>query len=367
MRIAILITGLGVGGAERLVVDLADRLVLLGHTVLIIYLAGEADVRPRDPRVVLFGTRMGRSRGGVIKGFFAARRALKRFRPDVVHSHLVHANLVARILRLTMYIPRLICSAHNTNEEGWGRMAAYRFTDWLADISTNVSDEAVSVFVAQGAVRPGRMITLVNGIDVGKFKFVKSARDELRRELLANSTVLVLAVGRLCEAKDYPNLINAFTRVRSQSGNVKLAIVGAGTLRPRLEALVVSLNLEAHVMFLGVRYDIAELMSACDVFVLSSAWEGFGLVVAEAMACGSLVVATDSGGVREVLGDTGVLVPPGNSDELARAILRALAMPPEVVADMTRRARQRVEELYSLDVTVERWIGLYRSELARAA
>ncbi|MFK2902971.1 glycosyltransferase [Dyella ginsengisoli] len=362
MRIALVITSLGVAGAERLVVDLADRFASLGHAVLLVHLTGTAEVVPRHPDVTVLGMGMNRSPLSLLIALRSVRRSLKAFRPDLVNSHLVHASLFARLLRLTLPMPRLVSSAHNMNEGGGRmRMWAYRLTDWLVDISTNVSDEAVAAFVAQGAVKPGRMVTMHNGIDVAKFHFLPKARVQERRALGCTDRKLLLAVGRLHALKDYPNLIRAFAQVKGQVPGVVLAIAGEGPLRAELEALVRSLGLVDDVRFLGVRHDVPELMSACDVFVLSSESEGFGLVVAEAMACGRVVVATDCGGVREVVGDAGLLVPPRDPEQLAAAILHALALRPAVTAVMAQQARQRIERLYSLDTAAKKWLALYQS------
>lgn len=369
MRIALLITSLGVAGAERLVVDLADRFASLGHSVLVIYLTGSAEVLPTHPGVKVLGVGMKRSPASLLRSLLSVRRAIRAFQPDVINSHLLHASLVARLLRLTMRTPRLVSSAHNMDEGGGrARMLAYRVSDWLVDISTNVSDEAVAAFVARGAVKPGRMVTMYNGIDVEKFRFVPSARNELRKSLGCDEgSKLLLAVGRFHELKDYPNLIRAFARARDHRPGIKLAIAGDGVLRAELEAMVESLGVAADVYLLGVRHDVPELMSACDVFVLSSASEGFGLVVAEAMACERIVVATDCGGVREVIGDAGLLVPPQDSEKLASAILSAIDLDAATASAIALSARQRVEALYSLDRAAEKWLVLYGEDYARAA
>jgi glycosyltransferase involved in cell wall biosynthesis len=141
--------------------------------------------------------------------------------------------------------------------------------------------------------------------------------------------------------------------------NYKLLIAGGGSLRSSLEKMVDDLGLSTRVQFLGIRDDIADLMSAADVFVLSSVGEGFGLVVAEAMACECVVVATDSGGVREVLGKAGFLVPSQDPDALADAILAAISLPKPEAIELGRAARRRVVETYSFDRAMEKWRDLY--------
>lgn len=361
MRILLNITSLGVGGAERLVTGLADCFAESGHQVVVAAFHGEIELRPAHPAILVVSLGMRRSPWGVLAALWRLRRVIESFRPDVVNSHLVHANILTRLLRLVTRMPRLVSSAHNTNEEGRGRMLAYRLTDCLADISSNVSEEAVSAFEEQGALRPGRMVAIHNGVDTTVFSFNKTERLRVRTELgLGHHTPLLLAVGRLWEAKDYPNLLSAFARMSDLVSRAHLAIVGAGPSREELETLARHLGVAHHVHFLGIRHDIPAVMAASDVFVLSSAWEGFGLVVAEAMACERPVVATDSGGVREVVGDAGFLVPPRDSEALARSIAAALALSSEAKVELGRAARQRVVTSFSLAATSERYLALYQ-------
>jgi glycosyltransferase involved in cell wall biosynthesis len=361
VKILLGITSLGVGGAERLVTSLADRYAAAGHEVMLAYLHGEVELRPLDPSVRVVNLHMRRTPFGVLAAVWRFRRLVRSFRPDVVNSHLVHANILTRLLRLITPMARLVCSAHNTNEEGRGRMLAYRLTDWLADISTNVSAEAVEAFEQQGALRAGRMVTIHNGIDTVDFNFDEAARNRVRTELgVASTTPLLLAVGRLWEPKDYPNLLRAFARLPVAPVLPRLLVVGDGPLREELMILADSLGLSERVDFLGVRHDVPALMSACDVFVLSSAWEGFGLVVAEAMACQRPVVATDCGGVRGVVGDAGLLAPPRDSEALAVALTRAMQLPAKERVCLGKAARDRVVARFSLDATAERYLAVYR-------
>lgn len=360
MRVAYVITGLGVGGAERQVVDLADNMARRGHEVLIVYLSGPCLTRPDDQSIRVVGVGMRKSVFGTVRAIAALRQILGEFRPDVVHAHMVHANLLMRTTRLVCRIPRLICTAHNTNEGGRSRMLAYRLTDWLSDANTNVSQEAVDAFVAKGAVRPGRMHALSNGIDVRRFAPDPEARARLRETLgVTPDQRVLLAVGRLFQAKDYPNLLRAFESIAIRFPRTLLWVVGDGPLRASLDALTRELGISDRVVFLGIRSDVPALMNAADLFVLSSAWEGFGLVVAEAMACERVVVATDSGGVAEVLGDCGFLVPPRSPVVLAAALTKALELPDDEVVRLGRAARERVAGSYSIDAAVDRWVSLY--------
>lgn len=364
MKILLCITSLGVGGAERLVTGLADRYVERGHEVMLIRFHGELYLKPSDPRVRLENLNMPRSFLGVLIALVRYRRLVRSFQPNVVNSHLVHANILTRMLRLVTPMSCLISSAHNTNEEGRGRMLAYRLTDWLTEMSSNVSCEAVAAFERRGAIRPGRMITVHNGIDTEKFAFDPTARARVRTELgLDQDTILLLSVGRLAVEKDYPNLLRAFSYLQDEGYPLHLGIVGDGPLRAELESMVSALAMRDRVHFFGVRHDVPALMSASDIFVLSSAWEGFGLVVAEAMACERPVVATDSGGVREVVGEAGSMVPPGDSVSLAIALETTLRLSTDQRQKVGQAARSRVLKHFSLDAAADRYLAMYQGGL----
>lgn len=347
------------GGAEQVVVHLADALAAKGHEIRIAYMTGSAVVLPKNPGIQLINLAM-RSKADVVSALFKFRSLLRGFQPDVVHSHMVHANIFARLARLVAPMSRLISTAHSSNEGGKLRMLAYRLTDALADISTNVSEDAVEAFIKAKAARPGRMVALHNGVAINAFAFNAKARMQVRQSLLMGEDCrLLLAVGRLHDAKDYPSLFNALTLLPAGHSNYRLCIAGDGPLRQHLQALVLDLGLADRVSFLGVRRDIPDLMSAADIFVLSSAWEGFPMVVMEAMASERVLVATDCGGVREAVGDAGFLVKPKDAKALARALQAALELGVSESATLGRAARQRMADKYSLDATVEKWLQLY--------
>lgn len=360
MKILLLITGLGMGGAESQVVDLADKFVELKHDVLLVYLTGEALVLPCRSEVKVIGLGMRKRLVDFIIIYRKFARIVSDFKPDVVHSHMVHANLFARLVRLIVSFPGLICTAHNTDEGGKIRMLAYRLTDQFADINTNVSKEAVESFVMKGAVKSGRMQLVYNGIDTNRFLPDTIVKERIRLQNTVFDEKIILAVGRLEKAKDYPNLLNSYSYLGDTVEKTQLWIVGCGDLSSSLNELSKKLHVDKQVRFLGIRRDIVALMNAADVFVLSSAWEGFGLVVGEAMACGMVVVATDCGGVKEVMGGNGFLVPPRNSIELSRALKRALTLSDDEICDYGNAARQHIINNFSLTAISDRWIELYQ-------
>lgn len=358
-------TGLQLGGAERQVVDLADRLAARGHDVAIAYFVDEATQFPTNTAVRLYPLHFRKTLIGMLGGGWRLRRVIRQWRPDVVHSHMVHANLVTRLVRLVTPMPRLVCTAHNTIEGGLGVTLAYRLTDFLASISTNVSREAVAAFERSGATPKDRMLPILNGIDTQLFSGDPMLRVAARERVFPRAGAqLILSVGRLAEQKNHAMLLNAFSGLTLNFPDAELWIAGDGPLRESLGRQIADLGLDGRVILLGVRQDIPDLMRAADVFVLPSRFEGFGLVVAEAMASGTPVVATDAGGVAEVMGEIGFLVPVGDEAALKQGLVEALSMTPEQVSTMAVAARHRVQSMLNIDRTVDTWLKVYVGEYA---
>lgn len=358
MKILFVITSLGMGGAEHVVVNLADELSGLGHEVKIAYLTGQVLVSPKSSDIELIPLGMDGIKSLPLT-YFKLIRLNSKFKPDVIHSHMFHSNIITRLLRLAVKVPRLISTAHSTNEGGKLRMLAYRYTDGLADVSTNVSKEAVNEYIRKKASNPHKMIPVPNGIDTKKFFFDTGIRDSIRAQLNVADKKMILCVSSLSEAKDYPNLFSAIALLKETRQDFKVFIAGDGPLKDSLNKIVEELGIDDSVSFLGVRRDIKELMSASDIYAMSSAWEGLPMVILEAMACERFVVATDCGGVRETIGSDGIVVKTKNPKHLYLELDNALNMSDEERSSTGAAARQRIVDNYSLDTNVKSYLNLY--------
>jgi glycosyltransferase involved in cell wall biosynthesis len=178
-----------------------------------------------------------------------------------------------------------------------------------------------------------------------------------------------LAAGRIVPAKDYPNLLHAFARLRESDQRARLWIAGApaGTKTGAVQAMAAKLGVEASIRLLGLRRDMPALLDAADGFVLASAWEGMPLVVGEAMAMEKPVVATDVGGVRELAGNCGPIVPACFPGALAEAMLDLMRRTPEARGSMGRVARERIVDHFSIDAKADEWEALYQRMSAENA
>jgi len=359
VKIILVGTCLGVGGAERVMVDLADAYVKLGHEVRLVALTGPIHLRPRNSNVNIVCLQ---AKGvlDVLSTAWKLRQEIADFRPDVVHAHLFHAIVFTRLIRLIIHLPKLVTTVHSTRVGSPFRRFFYRATERLSDVSTSVSEEVALQFLDQNAAGSRPLLVLYNGIALEQFRRIESAHHDVVKELgLDVKTKLIVSVGRLEPAKDYPNLLFALALLKDSGSQFVAIVVGEGSLRESLEEQVLSLGLANRVHFLGIRSDICRLLSAADIFVLSSAWEGLPMAVGEAMACECTVVATDCGGVRELLADAGFLVPPKNPQLLADNLQRVLCLSDAERKQIGTTARERVQRRFSLDASVGRWLEIY--------
>lgn len=371
MRIVYVLTSLGMGGAERQVLALANRMTERGHSVALMVLRPQ--LKQEWPTTLdVVHLEMRRNLVSLIAGLVRGHRFLKAFKPDVVHSHSFHANVVARLLKVLVPAPAVLSTIHNVYEGGRGRMLTYRLTDWLSRLTTAVSTSAAERFVRLKAVPRHKCVVLTNGIDTAEFSPNAERRAQVRAamDVGVREEFVWLTAGRIVPAKDFPNLLRAFGMVRAASPEARLWVAGEAldTQSNPVKSFVLggSKGFMDCVRWLGLRRDIPALLDAADGFVLASAWEGMPLVVGEAMAMEKPVVATDVGGVRELVGDAGVIVPAGNSDALAEAMLGLMGKSAEERQKLGSVARSRIATQFSMDARADEWQALYLDVLSSA-
>jgi glycosyltransferase involved in cell wall biosynthesis len=367
MRIAYVLPSLGMGGAERQVVALAERMAARGHAVRLLVL------RSRQPEewvtsVDCVYLEMRKTPASVSAALVRSRRFLCGFKPDLIHSHVFPANMAARMLRIFFPAP-VLSTVHNVYEGSWPRMLTYQLTDPLSCHTTAVSQAAADRYVRLKAIPARKCSVITNGIDTVEFAPSAERRARMRAEMDAGDEFVWLAAGRIAPAKDYPNLLHAFVRLRESDPRVRLWIAGepAGTKTGAVQAMAAKLGIGGSVRLLGLRRDMPDLFDAADGFVLASAWEGMPLVVGEAMAMEKPVVATDVGGVRELTGDCGLIVPACSPDALAEAMLDLMRRMPEARGSLGRAARERILAHFSIDAKADEWETLYRKVLSENA
>lgn len=359
--ICIVTTGLAYGGAETQLVSLAIMLKQRGWSVSVVSMLSPTAFIDElySHGIPIYDLNMSR---GVpdIRALFRFVKILRELKPQFVHAHMVHANLLARVARIFVRIPVLVCTAHSINEGGRAREIAYRATDFLSDMTSQVSSAGLSRYVREHVVPADKIRFIPNGVSLSRFSLRHDERCRLRCALGVDDAFVWLSVGRFENPKDQLTLIKAFSLVKNCRKAV-LLLVGDGSQRGWSEDCVRDLGLEHRVMFLGIRNDVSELMSASDAFVLSSRWEGMPLVLLEAAAVGLPVVASDVGGVPEVVvnGVSGFLVPPSQPEALSIEMSKLMSMSSNELEIMGQAGSQYVGNCFSLDSVTSQWEDLY--------
>ena len=291
-------------------------------------------------------------------------------RYHIVHTHTSKAGFLGRIAAWLCGVPVVIHSPHGTILDGYFSPVRTRFYAFLERLTAPLSHRIICLTAREidqylcAHIGKRRQYTYIyNGIDLQSFTPVQ--REETRRAFqIPDRAIACITIGRLVPVKGQADLLRAFQIVLKTHPDLYLLIVGEGELRTELESLSQALGMADRVIFTGWRTDIPALLSAADIFVLPSHNEGLGLVLIEAMACRLPAIATDVGGVPDVVihGQTGLLVPVKAPEALAEAIAH-LSSRPDLRHKMGQAGYRRALDHFSIQTTARKTETLYRELL----
>ena len=361
-RLALFLPSLSGGGAERVMVTLANGFALRGYRVDVVLACAQgpylADV---DARVRIVDLQAGR----VIKALWPLARYLRRERPAALLAAMNHANVVAVLAQKwagvstrVVVSERITISIEAGRARGWSARAVYALVPRLyrqANAIVAVSRAAARDLEQFAGLPAGAVHAIYNPVEWDRIQ--RRMAEPVPHPWLQPGQIrpVILAIGRLTEQKDFATLLRAFAAVRA-STDARLLILGEGELREELQALAQSLGLGPDdVQMPGFVANPFAYMARAAVFVLSSRWEGLPGVLIQAMACGTPVVSTDClSGPREILEDGrwGRLVPVGDVEALAQAIRAVLSSPREQLPDVRQRARD-----FALDPAIDAYLA----------
>jgi glycosyltransferase involved in cell wall biosynthesis len=373
VRVLFLIDGLGMGGAER----------LLGLTLPALRSAGletrvcSLQVRDGNPAAAAL------ERSGILVDVCQLRRlrnlheVLKLFRYlskqefDVLHTQLEASNILGTLYARLRGIPA-VCTLHTVEHPRGAAKRRDLLLNWvLRNHSLKVicvSDYVREHYTKQLHYPAGRLLTVHNGIELSSFTKVTRGSTETRRAIgIPANAQVITTVAVLRGPKGIDSMIRAMPAVLRKHADAHYLIVGDGEHEGTLKSAAHQLGLSRRVVFVGRRSDIPELMSASDVFVLPSLREALPTVLAEAMAASLPIVATNVGGIPEMVIPhvNGFLVPPGAPDSLALSCISLLDNP-DAARDMGIRGRQIAERRFGIEAHASRLRALYEEVLARS-
>lgn len=366
MRVTILTTGLSHGGAETQLVRVAQGLTRRGHDIDVVTMRPPGSdilvsALTEDP-ISLTNLDLVR-RTDTLRAAWRLYRHLRSRRPDVLCCFMYHANLLGTLVGRAARVPRIVTSIRTFPFGGTLRMALAGIGHRLDSAITANSALVGEIMVKRRVVAADKLVVIPNTIDVDDYIVSEDIRRATRESLgLANETFTLVAIGRAKANKDYGNLLRAVSLTDS---DIEVLIAGDIGEEPELEPLRRSLDL-TNVRFLGFREDVPALLASADALVLSSSGEGLPNVVLEAHAAGLPVVATDVGGVREVVSDgkSGFVVPPRNPDALAAAITRVRNLSPEARTHMGHVGRRSVTKGFGQGAVIDAWEDVLAGPMA---
>jgi len=358
MKILYVITQLGVGGAEVVLVSMANKMIELGHQVEVVSLLNINKQKFNDNIYV----HVLDLKHNPIDASIQFRKIIKKFNPDVVHSHCLHANIITRFYRLLFSMKKLITTAHNTYEGQGLIMSIFKYTNFLSNTITNVSSDAVIAFEKNKYVKHKQMKVMFNIINIDKFEFSKNLRDEYRNKFkIGEDEKVIISVGSMKDSKDYPNLLKAIQLAKDKTSiKFKVFVVGDGDLMSETLQLALELGIKENVSFLGIRNDVNALLCMADIFVLSSKHEGLPTVLIEAAMARNLIISTDCGGIDDILPTRNNVVEIKKPAELAEKIVKMIQISHEEANMQIEKTYLHVKENFNPNKIAKDWLNIYQ-------
>lgn len=360
MKILHIINSLQTGGAEKLLLDIIPDMNLNKDFLVDIALLNGN----QTPFLIELEKKVNSSQIFKIsnKSVYNPLLILKIFKYfkqyDIIHVHLFPSLYWVSIGKmLTNSKVKLIFTEHSTKNKRLNSRLfkifdrfIYRFYEKTICISEPVKNSLIS----NNIVNSSKLIVIENGISMDSIKQAVAASRKLL--VYCEADVLLIMVAGFRKEKDHDTVIKS---LRSLPTNYKLILVGDGDRKAELEQLVLNENLEERVTFLGIRIDVYSLIKMCDVTILSSHWEGFGLSAVESMACGIPTIVSNVEGLSEVVGDGALKFEKGNEKQLTKLIIE-LSNNPELKNKLRLNGQKRAL-LFDNKIMIAKYLGVYKN------
>ncbi|WP_291062625.1 MULTISPECIES: glycosyltransferase [unclassified Empedobacter] len=357
MRILQIIDSLGVGGAEKLIRETVPLLVTKGYQVDVVLLNGEKTHLYKELEAINCCT-INTLGDSFYNPFYILKLIPYFYKYDVVHVHLFPAQYFAAIARLFCFKKvKLFFTEHNTSNRRLENKKFRLIENLIYACYDNViciTNEVKTTLKEKLNLNDDKLLVIENGVNLSTvIKSVKHDRDTFN---FKQEDKLLIMVAGFREQKDQDTVIKALKLLPE---DYKLLLVGNGIRRPILEDLVETLELQDRVTFLGLRNDVYPLMKMCDIAILSSHWEGFGLVAVEAMASGIPLIASNVQGLAQVVEGGGLLFEPSNVEDLSSKILdlNDSNLYQQTINNCLEKSKK-----YDINIMVEKLITFYNAK-----
>jgi len=342
------------GGAETIVRDLALFFESKGWRVTIVTLFKNNININLNRQVEIYSLEISRNPLSLVSAFRNYRKLLHSIEPEIVHAHLFYSILFTRIVRIILKIRILVGTLHSSKETYYLNYLFLRMTNFMGDLLTTVSTFAASELERNFVSTHNSIVVIPNGIDTKKFRPGKSLD-----EFIETNSLKFITVGRLTRYKNHHNLIIAFSRIARKYPRATLTIIGDGEERTPLTDLVSEYGLCKNVYLRGHSTDVAEYLNDSDFYVHASLWEGFGLVLAEAMSSELVVISTNFDVAFEVMGDCGIYTNGFTSEDLFQSLDFACSLSIIDRRGLGLKARKRVVNRFDISSMYLNYEELY--------
>lgn len=369
IRVLHIITGLDTGGAEIMLYRLLSRMNRSRFSNVVVSLTGRGKLAAAIERLQVPVVSL---ELGSVYGFFGSLkrliRLLRKHRPHIIQTWLYHADLAGLIAQRFVAKSRLCwnlrCAGLSKGDISSATLALRRVLSLFSGVPDVIMVNSNSGQQAHQALgyHPRRWAVLHNGFDTESCCPDPAARAAMRKELgVLDDVQLVGLIARFDPLKDHANFIRAAGLLAADRPQVRFVLAGRGVdmRNTSLNGEIQNANLNGRCYLLGEREDVPRIMAALDLVVSASYSEGFPNTIGEAMACGIPCVATNAGDSAFLIGDTGLIVPPRDSQALARACGMLLDMTAVQRIAMSDAARKRIEQLFSLKVVTDQYQRIY--------
>lgn len=355
------------GGMEKIIYQIINGLIKKGFEFTVVYWKPYNFYEKKLNQIGVKTIRIN-SKIWSLKYFRELIKILKTNRFDIVHSWFCDEDLINVLVNRFLPLNNKISLISSQQAPFFSKRIhffRYMIIGRFFEKIICCSEWFRQLIIDNCKLNEEKVITIYNSVDLENFPLEMDEEkiSLLKRQFnIENSDRVILSVARLSYEKGIDVLLKAMKGVVSFFNNVKLLIAGDGPEKERLISLVKQLNIEKNVIFLGFREDVSEIYYICDIFVLPSREEPFGIVLAEAMAAKKPVCASSVGGIPEVVldGETGFLVPPDNTDMLEKTLVKMITMPEKDLKKLGENGRKRAESLFSLKEMIDKYETVYR-------
>ncbi len=292
-------------------------------------------------------------------------RLIRDFRPHIVHSH-AYANFYARAVSLFCRNPVYVETHHSVFEPGWKYKTFMKTTDQLCNYYTHVCKKGLEYYREKGLFKADKSGFIHNGVDEREFYFDSEERIRFRTENNLFNNFVFTYIGRFSNHdKNLTLLLNAFSCVVKKYPHARLMLVGSGKDEKIIRQHCKFLEIEKYVIFYGETRNPRIVMNGSDCLVLSSNFEGFPMVIVEAMACQLPIIATSVGGIHEAVIDdkTGFLVPPKNEKLFCNKMIDMIELNEKTLSEIKNNQLHYFKNNFTAAVMADKYMQLYISLL----